>query len=64
MMFVRILRDKTTRGGRIFRAGKILELADGDAAVLIRRKIAEAIGVSPMRRPSGKRQRSDDSPRD
>ena len=59
MMLVRILRDKTTRSGRIFRVGTIMELADGAANVLIRRKIAEPLGMAAAKRQPAKRQRSE-----
>ena len=58
-MRVRILRDKRTGRGRVFRAGSTHDLAAGDANVLIRRGIAEPLEETPVaaRRPAIKRVR-------
>jgi hypothetical protein len=47
MIQVRITRDYLTAGGRKFRRGGTHQLADGDANVLIRRRIAEPVERTP-----------------
>lgn len=59
-MQVLIKRDLVTRSQRIFRSGRQMELPDGEARILIRRGVAEAVRPKPKKRAARKRKPTPD----